>query len=246
MKNYKQFITEATIGDFFKNQAEVVVSYNKEDKQLFSDCKTLGKKVLEDNGIVHKCKTYIIALNYGLKEQDINLKFYEPENIIVGIIPDGTLKKIGKTGQSVSMRQVNMIVFETSQWQNDIEGWIIHEVGHVISYRDHKDSPKIKNQFITTTKFDSLSTVFNRKDCYDYGTDEFTYPNVWYEYIPFTNQIKFLLQSNPPQTVIRLMMKDYEATNHTKNELLIYEQVFINYLNCALNKNSNVKNKYVK
>ena len=41
-------------------------------------------------------------------------------------------------------------------------------------------------------------------------------------------------------------MKDYEATNHTEDDLLKYEQVFINYLNCVLNKNSNVKNKYVK
>jgi len=242
MKTYNQFINEATIGDFLKNQAEIVVNYDKEDKQLFSDCKTLGKKVLEDNGIVYKCKTYIIALNYGLKEQDINLKFYEPENIIVGIIPDGTLKKIGKTGQSVSMRQVNMIVFETSQWQKDIEGWIIHEVGHVISYRDYKDSPKIKNQFITGSNFGKNDNVFNPKDCFNYNQ----YPNVWYEYIPFTNQIKFLLKSNTPETVIRLMMKDYEATNHTQDDLLKYEQVFINYLNCVLNKNSNVKNKYVK
>jgi hypothetical protein len=244
MKTYYQFINEATIGDFFKNQAEIFVDNQKEDKQLFFDCKTLGKKILDDSAIVLKCKNYIISLNYGVKEQDIELNFYEPENIIVGIIPDGTLKKIGKTGQSVSMRKTNMIVFEKSQWQNDVEGWIIHEVGHVISWRDYKDSPKIKNEFITGSNFDANSNVFNPKDCFN--GDE--YPNVWLEYIPFTNQIKYLLKSNTPENIIRLIMKDYETAyvGERKNDLIKNEQIFINYLNCVLGKKSDVKNKYKK
>lgn len=244
MKTYIQFINEANIGDFFKNQVELFLSNEREDKQLFADSKQLGKKILEDSTIVLKCKNYIISTFSGmgynkLTHNNIELKFYEPENIIVGVIPDGVLKSFGKTGQSVSMRKTNIVVFEKSQWQNDIEGWIIHEVGHVISWRDYKDSPKIKNEFVTVNRFDANSNVFNPKDCFDYGD----YPNVWFEYIPFTNQIRYLLKSNSPENVIRLIMKDYEV-NHNSDDLVKYEQIFINYLNCVLNKKSEVKNKY--
>lgn len=238
---YKDFINESTIGDFFKNQAEIIVNFQKEDKQLFSDCKLQGEKILQNPIITKKCKNYIISLGYGLTENNIELKFYNPENIIVGIIPNGTLKKIGKTGQSVSMRQVNMIVFEKSQWENDIEGWIIHEVGHVISWRDYKDKPKVKNEFITVSNFNSYSNVFDPKNCFNCNT----YPNVWSEYIPFTNQIKYLLKSNTIENTIRLIMKDYEINHPEIKKLKMYEQVFINYLNCVIGKESKVKNKYL-
>jgi len=245
MKTFKEFVNEATIGDFFKNQVEILIQNEKEDKQLFIDCKNIGKKILEDDMIVTKCKNYIISafsmMGYkGLNNSNIILKYYEPENIIIGLVPDGVFVKFGKTGKSVSMRKTNMIVFEKSAWDNDVDGWIPHEIGHVVSWRDYKDIPKIKNQFITADKFGSWDNVFNPKDCFGHNT----YPNVWLEYIPFTTQIKYLLKNNKSENVIRLMMKDYEENNHTKEELKKYEQIFINFLNVTINKDSGIKNKY--
>ena len=246
MKTFEQFINETMIGDLFKNQVELFISNEKVDKQLFTDCQNLGSEILENNGVVIKCKNYVkscfIGMGYkNLTDENIELNFYEPEKVIVAIIPDGVLKSFGKTGQSVSMRHTNIIVFEKTQWENDIEKWIEHEVGHVVSWRDYKDTPKIKNQFITGTKFGANDNVFDPKNCFGHNM----YPNVWFEYIPFTRQIKYLLKSNTSENLIRLMMKDYEL-GHTSEDLVKYEQIFINYLNVVLNKNSGVKNKYQK
>lgn len=246
--SFKNWLSEATIGDFFKNQVELVINNDTVDKQLFIDCKNSGKKVLADKLIVSKCKNYIktsfSSMGYKkLTDETIQLKFYDSEKIIVGIIPDGIFKVFGKTGQSVSMRKINIIVIEKSQLENDREGWLEHEVGHIISYRDHKDSPKIKNQFISGDKLGAEDNIFNPKDCFG----ENSYPNVWYEYIPFSRQIKYLLKSNKADVVIRLLMKDYEAaSHHGQEDLKKYEQIFINYINAVLNKDSGIKNKYAE
>lgn len=245
MKTYNQFINEATIGDFYKNQVEIFLNNDKEDKQLFIDCKKLGSKILEDASIILKCKNYVILgykdMGYDkLTNNDVELKYYNSENVIVGIIPDGINKIIGKTGQSVSMRKINMILFEKSQWTNDIENWIIHEVGHVISWRDYKDTPKIKIN-IGSGKFGSNDPVFDAKYCF--GSSG--YPNVWSEYIPFTNQIKSLLKNNSPDKVIRLIMTDYEKNHKDDLEMLKQdEQIFINYLNIVSKNKVKIKNKY--
>jgi hypothetical protein len=52
------------------------------------------------------------------------------------------------------------------------------------------------------------------------------------------------LKSNSPENTIRLMMKDYEV-EHNPDELMKYEQIFINYLNCVLGEKSEIKNKYI-
>jgi hypothetical protein len=57
-------------------------------------------------------------------------------------------------------------------------------------------------------------------------------------------QMSYLLKNNSPSDVIRLIMGDYEEVKKSENDLKIYEQVFINYLNVLLNKESGVKNKY--
>lgn len=218
-----------------KNEIENFYNNDKHDQKMFDAAKQFGKKSIENSVFKDRITMYIYHsfkdMGSNLKKEDIELSFYDKEKVFLGFVPDGTFKQFGKTGRSVSLRKYNIVVFEKGSYNNN-EGWISHEIGHVVSWRDYRDNPKIENKF-------SNELIFNPETCF--GCDH--YPNVICEYIPFTYQIKDLLINNSPEICIRLMMNDYE--NSKPGDVLTlksYEQVFINLL--KLIKNVDIKNKY--
>ena len=213
--------------------------YRKEiyDEDMFQTAKQCGPNCLGNDRFAEQCKIYILHgfHNMGAKlaKDQIQLEFYEPENVIVGLVPDGLFSTFGKTGRSVSMRRINIICIEKSLLSGDQVKWIEHEIGHIISWRDYRDKPKVNSPFITGGE----SNPFRPEDVFGHNL----YPNDWSEYIPFTRQMKALLNEYSPEKIIRMIMEDYEERPNSKEDLKKYEQTFINYMKCVLGKDINLK-----